>query len=590
MGQARRHEDDNVAMLLMAPLTIVRQSTDTRVRLAGFTCCSTGVTLLDIRVCAQLSPSRRTNKIPAADTPCLQTTTRDASTEQLALPSLKLSTLDLRQHGLQADAHRESTCLWRAGGVAGEDELLGQHHSRHPQHREELSQVVGEEISRIIQEQRQLENKYEKLIAQRAVLKGLANKSKFKENQREIQDVSRLLRESTKSLCRNLKENPNFAGNLLKIQQEREGLLDLLGHTLTEMKKHATFETLLNFVAEGKSTQEKAHEILKKEREAVEEVKRLGAELAREKLEHQKEVTEHKAAILRLKEQILAVKSKTQIDIRYARNEAKAKRSSTARMYHQLMEEQHDRIKDLQGKCSMETKVHDETVHFLKDRHEQLQTELAEWNAKHTAKQAQLQELQERKAANAQRLENFQKRWQEEMTTIKQKEEERQRLLELEALRKEELKAQNTAARIIQVAYRAHMAKKEEKRKAAESEKKAGKKGGKKKGKESLPIALAAFVAGPHAVLHSFGLTRPANNGNDHNVQLSTNSSFAHLPDTIPLMFEVSKYPAIGHQTLAVHNLRLMNLTVVTEMVGQKYDESTSLLFGQVGWIGEQTA
>ncbi|ETO65388.1 hypothetical protein F444_17286 [Phytophthora nicotianae P1976] len=356
------------------------------------------------------------------------------------------------------------------------------------QHREELSQVVGEEISRIIQEQRQLENKYEKLIAQRAVLKGLANKSKFKENQREIQEVSRLLRESTKSLCRNLKENPNFAGNLLKIQQEREGLLELLGHTLTEMKKHGTFDTLLTFVAEGKSTQEKAHEILKKEREAVEEVKRLGAELAREKLEHQKEVTEHKVAILRLKEQILAVKSKTQIDIRYARNEAKAKRSSTARMYHQLMEEQHDRIKDLQGKCATETKVHDETVHFLKDRHEQLQTELAEWNAKYQqdiqAKQAQLQELQERKAANAQRLENFQKRWQEEMTTIKQKEEERQRLLELEALRKEELKAQNTAARIIQVAYRTHMAKKEEKRKAAESEKKGGKKGGKKKGKK----------------------------------------------------------------------------------------------------------
>lgn len=39
------------------------------------------------------------------------------------------------------------------------------------QHREELSQIVGEEISRIIQEQRLLETKYEKLIAQRAVLK-----------------------------------------------------------------------------------------------------------------------------------------------------------------------------------------------------------------------------------------------------------------------------------------------------------------------------------------------------------------------------------------------------------------------------------
>lgn len=356
------------------------------------------------------------------------------------------------------------------------------------QHREELSQIVGEEISRIIQDQRGLEARYEKLIAQRTVLKGLANKSKFKENQREIQEVSRQLRESTKSLCRNLKENPNLAGNLMKIQQEREALLELLGQTLIELKKHGTFDSLLAFVAEGKSTQEKAHEILKKEREAVDEVKRLGAELAREKMEHQKEVTEHKATILQLKEQILAVKSKTQIDIRYARNEAKAKRSSTSRMYHQLLEEQRDVIKDLQGKCTTETKVHDESVRFLKDRCEQLQAELAQWTAKYQqdtqAKQQQLEALQQQKSTNSQRLEVYQKRWQEEMATIKKKEEERQRLLELEALRKEELKSQSIAARIIQVAYRAYMARKEEKRKAAEAEKKGKKGGGKKKGKK----------------------------------------------------------------------------------------------------------
>ncbi|TMW58501.1 hypothetical protein Poli38472_010060 [Pythium oligandrum] len=355
------------------------------------------------------------------------------------------------------------------------------------QHREELSQIVGEEISRILQDQRQLETKYEKLIAQRAVLKGLANKSKFKENQREIQEVSRLLRESTKSLCRNLKENPNFAGNLLKIQQEREGLMELMSQTALELKKHGTFETLLTFVADGRNTQEKAHEILKKEREAVEEVKRLSAELQREKSEHQKEVAEHRATILQLKEQLLTVKSKTQIDIRYARNEAKAKKASTARMYHQLLDEQEGKIKELQAKCTMETRVHDETTMFLKDRQDQLASELSDWTSKYQqdiqAKQQQLQELQQQKAVNAQRLEVFQKRWQEEMAAIQQKDEERKRLLELEALRKEELKAQNTAARIIQVAYRLYHSKKEEKRKATEAEKK-GKKGGKKKGKK----------------------------------------------------------------------------------------------------------
>ena len=79
-------------------------------------------------------------------------------------------------------------------------------------HRDELSQFVGDEISRIIEEQKRLEQKYEELIAQRGVLKGLSNKSKYKQNQVEIQDVSRALRESTKNLCRNLKDNPNISG------------------------------------------------------------------------------------------------------------------------------------------------------------------------------------------------------------------------------------------------------------------------------------------------------------------------------------------------------------------------------------------
>jgi hypothetical protein len=39
------------------------------------------------------------------------------------------------------------------------------------QHREELSQVVGDEIARIIREQKQLEAKYESLVSQRGALK-----------------------------------------------------------------------------------------------------------------------------------------------------------------------------------------------------------------------------------------------------------------------------------------------------------------------------------------------------------------------------------------------------------------------------------
>ena len=66
-------------------------------------------------------------------------------------------------------------------------------------------------------EQKSLERRYEELIEQRAAMKGMVNKNRYKEVQEEIQDVSRALRESTNNLVRSLKENPNVSGTFLVI-------------------------------------------------------------------------------------------------------------------------------------------------------------------------------------------------------------------------------------------------------------------------------------------------------------------------------------------------------------------------------------
>ncbi len=60
------------------------------------------------------------------------------------------------------------------------------------------------------------------------VAENMQNKTAYKENQLAIQEVSLALRESTKNLCKNLKENPNISGNLFKIQQERTGRRGLI--------------------------------------------------------------------------------------------------------------------------------------------------------------------------------------------------------------------------------------------------------------------------------------------------------------------------------------------------------------------------
>lgn len=49
--------------------------------------------------------------------------------------------------------------------------------------------------------------------------------------------MSRALRDSTRKLCRNLKDNPDIGGNLLKIQRERADLIDLLNTTCNEIAK-----------------------------------------------------------------------------------------------------------------------------------------------------------------------------------------------------------------------------------------------------------------------------------------------------------------------------------------------------------------
>merc|ERR1719293_367478 len=122
-------------------------------------------------------------------------------------------------------------------------------------HGDELTQFMGDEISRIIQEQRDLERKYETLIAQRGSLKGLCNKAKFVETQREIQDVAHRLKESNKSLCRNLKENPNVQGNLLKMQAERAQVQEWLEETRTDLTE-TSFANLVAKVENERREQE----------------------------------------------------------------------------------------------------------------------------------------------------------------------------------------------------------------------------------------------------------------------------------------------------------------------------------------------
>jgi hypothetical protein len=52
-----------------------------------------------------------------------------------------------------------------------------------------MNEMLGEEINRIMREQRALEETYAKLITQRSELKGLSNKRKLTETQTQIRVI-----------------------------------------------------------------------------------------------------------------------------------------------------------------------------------------------------------------------------------------------------------------------------------------------------------------------------------------------------------------------------------------------------------------
>jgi IQ domain-containing protein G len=352
-------------------------------------------------------------------------------------------------------------------------------------HRDELSQIVGDEITRIIQEQRGLELRYEELIAQRSSLKALSNKAKYKENQELIKEVARALRESTKELCRNLKGNPNIAENLSKIQTERSNLQNLLSKTLRELRE-TSFSTLTTTVEEEKARNDMILEVIAKEKEVSASVKKLQEDLSSERHQHEAEVEERNEIISKLKEELQEVRTKSAIETKYLQKESRARLQSLNRIYGQSTSELDEQIWKVRKQLEIEVLANRESEEFLKRKVVSLQKDAGDWMQRYETDFEELEK--EHETLNAQRTEDLVKlndyteRYTKEMEEKARREEEARIREEMEALRKQEEERNTWAATTVQKLWRGHLARTGGGGKKGKKGKKGkGGKGGKKK-------------------------------------------------------------------------------------------------------------
>mmetsp|Transcript_57255 Transcript_57255/g.181112 ORF Transcript_57255/g.181112 Transcript_57255/m.181112 type:complete len:422 (+) Transcript_57255:88-1353(+) len=247
---------------------------------------------------------------------------------------------------------------------------------------QELSQSVGDEISRVIQEQRSLEDRFEHLISQRVVLKAMPNKTKYKENQDELHRVANQLRSTTKQLCRNLKENPNVADNMLKIGSERSHLQMLLATLLGELED-GSFEHLTRHVEDEEQAERDMAETMAREKKATAKVKELKQQLKDEKMEHESEMVQKKQVLNELKEQLKNLKASTAMDTKYSAKELDADASCVRRMQNTSVDSLERECKMLRDQISIEKQVHSATTEFLKKKHAEMQEEEQKWRQRH---------------------------------------------------------------------------------------------------------------------------------------------------------------------------------------------------------------
>lgn len=119
---------------------------------------------------------------------------------------------------------------------------------------EEMAEMMSEEITKVMDEQRDMEQTYARLITERGNLKGISNKHKLNDTMNQITTVAKDLKESTRKLCRQLQDNPDVEGNQREIKKHKKELIDW-NERLKEELVDLKFESFANNIAKELSNQ-----------------------------------------------------------------------------------------------------------------------------------------------------------------------------------------------------------------------------------------------------------------------------------------------------------------------------------------------
>ena len=341
------------------------------------------------------------------------------------------------------------------------------------------SELAGFEISKLLTEQRKLENNYAELVKVRATLTGISNKRKMLEIQKEIMDVSKKLKESTKKLCRLFKENPDLESDAMKVGKERKDLINDLEELISCIQNHS-YVKFENKIFSELGDQDMLRKLTSDEQKLTQEIKSLQTQRAQEQKEYQNEITEKQASIQTLKEKLVYKTERADITKKYGDKEYKAKEGTESRIYEYKQKELKDAIENINNKTTTENLVHGQLKEFILKKTETIKKKADERNKLYDSKKMEMEERKEKllelKGKNLERLEKLRNDFEIEKKLQREKEAEEKRKIEEDKENQLKMLKLENAIKLIQMEYQAWIDVGGNKKKNKKKKKKDGKK------------------------------------------------------------------------------------------------------------------
>ena len=318
----------------------------------------------------------------------------------------------------------------------------------------EMSEMMSEEIQRVMTEQRNLEEEYADLIQRRSQLKGISKKAELEEVKNQLTEVAKRLKDSTRTLCRVLKDNPDIEGGNEKIKQDR---LDLI-ETLQKLSKELTdlsYSKHKQDLDDEKKRQGRLEELRAEEKNLIQKIKSIEKDHKTAKETATKHQEENLTEIAKLKTQLNEAQTDSDLYLKYLADENSGIEDCQARQYHQSEQTLLDKIEYLQQQKVKESKASNQIRKFLEEKKNDLDGESTRWEQKKEEEllnlENQTNEITQKRTDDSELRDKIKSDILREQEILQQKrEEEKQKEEALDAKRQEKIDQENAIIKIQQ--------------------------------------------------------------------------------------------------------------------------------------------